>query len=76
MKNPISMWQAGVAAGLLLLGQLAAAGPIPDISTAGFGDAKFGMDIEAVERALGRVLVMPKGKSKAQVRKMDRAGSS
>ena len=29
------------------------------------------MDIEAVERALGRVLVMPKGKSKAQVRKME-----
>ena len=71
MKTPISMWQVGVAASLLLLGQLAAAGPVPDISTAGFGDAKFGMDIEAVERALGRVLVMPKGKSKAQVRKME-----
>ena len=71
MKTPISMWQVGVAASLLLLGQLAAAGPGPDVSTAGFGDAKFGMDIEAVERALGRVLVMPKGKSKAQVRKME-----
>ena len=71
MKNPSSIWHAGVAAGLVLLGQLAAAGPGPDVSTAGFGDAKFGMDIDAVERALGRVLVMPTGKSRAQVRKME-----
>ena len=71
MKNPISMWQVGVAAGLVLLGQLAAAGLRPDVSTAGFGDAKFGMDIDAVELALDRVLVMPKGKSKAQLRKME-----
>ena len=56
MKTPISMWQVGVAASLLLLGQLAAAGPVPDISTAGFGDAKFGMDVEAVERALAGCL--------------------
>lgn len=47
MKNLISMWQAGVAAGLLL-GQLAAVGPRADISTWGFGDAKFGMDIESI----------------------------
>lgn len=67
MKNPISMWQAGVAIGLVLLGQLAAAGARPDVSTAGFGDAKFGMDIDAVELALGRVLVIPKGNSKAQL---------
>ena len=38
MKTPISMWQVGVAASLLLLGSLAAAVPRPDISTAGFGD--------------------------------------
>ena len=60
MKTSISMWQVGVAASVLL-GPLAANVPRPDVGTAGLGDAKFGMDIEAVERALGRVLVMPKG---------------
>ena len=74
MKNPVSICQVGVAAGLVLLvllSQLAAAGPGLDVSTAGFGDAKFGMDIDTVERALGRGLALNKGNSKAQVRKME-----
>lgn len=37
------------------------------VSTGGLGDAKFGMDIDAVERATGRALVLPRGRSKAQV---------
>lgn len=39
----------------------------PTVSNAGLGDAKFGMHIDAVERALGRPLVLPQGKSKAQL---------
>ena len=38
------------------------------VSTGGLGDADFGMDIDAVERAIGKTLVLPKGKSKAQLR--------
>jgi hypothetical protein len=42
-------------------------GAAPTVSNAGLGDAKFGMTIDAVERALGRPLVLPQGMSKAQV---------
>ena len=57
-------------AGVSLACSVAAAGTELTVSTAGLGDAKFGMDIESVERAMGRPLVPPKGKSKAQVRGM------
>ena len=57
-------------AGASLACSVAAAGPELAVSTAGVGDAKFGTDIESVERAIGRPLLPPKGKSKAQVRGM------
>lgn len=57
-------------AGALLACCVSATGPELAVSTAGLGDAKFGMDIESVERVMGRPLVPPKGKSKAQARGM------
>jgi hypothetical protein len=71
MKKLVAMCQVGVVSGLVLMGQLAAADSAPDVSTAGLGAAKFGMDLEAVERALGRELALNKRNSKAQIRKME-----
>jgi hypothetical protein len=58
----------GTAPGPLAQGaEPALPGAAPTVSNAGLGDAKFGMHIDAVERALGRPLVLPQGKSKEQV---------
>lgn len=66
MSTPIGT-AAAIALVWLACGS-AAAGAELTVSTGGLGDAKFGMDIDAVERAIGRTLVLPKGKSKAQLR--------
>jgi hypothetical protein len=71
MKNAIAMCRMVIIGGIVLISQLAAAGPGLDVSTGGLGDGKFGMDIDAVERAIGRGLVLNKGNSKAKVRKME-----
>ena len=41
---------------------------MPQLSTAGIGDAKFGMTPDAVERALGRKLEFSKGKANARLK--------
>jgi hypothetical protein len=54
--------------GLMLMSPLATADAELVVSTTGLSDARFGMDIESVERALGKPLLLPKGKSIVQLR--------
>lgn len=70
-SKAFSLWSFALAVALCLANPVAGAGPALDVSTAGLGDAKFGMDVDAVERALGTSLTLNKGNSKGQVRKMD-----
>ena len=50
------------------VGVLASPDSMPQLSTAGIGDAKFGMTPDAVELALGRKLSFSQRKSNAQLR--------
>lgn len=50
------------------LNLLAVQDPLPQLSTAGIGDAKFGTTPEAVTRAFGRKLIFAKGTTKADIK--------
>jgi hypothetical protein len=69
----IKMWlynnlsAIAVFAVFFLISSFATAGTDLIVSTTGLSAANFGMDIESVERALGKQLLLPKGKSKAQL---------
>ena len=53
---------------MVLCGDRTAGAPMPQVSTAGIGDAKFGMTVNAAEQALGHKLKFAKDISAAQFR--------
>lgn len=64
-----SLWLLGLP--IALVGTMAAAAQALQVSNAGLGDAKFGMNVESVEKALGANLSFAQKATKASAFKLD-----